>query len=80
MREIDYGKGETILLVEDDNALLELMSEMLKDLGYKVLKAGDGIEALEIDGEYLGLIDVMLSDVVMPSIGGFEVAPPAPSW
>jgi signal transduction histidine kinase/ActR/RegA family two-component response regulator len=74
VKKIDYGKGETILLVEDDGALLELTGEILKDLGYKVLKASDGIEALEVDGEYQGLIDVMLSDVVMPSISGFEVA------
>ena len=74
VQKVDYGQGETILLVEDDNALLELIGEILKDLGYKVLKASDGVEALEVEEQYQGFIDVMLSDVVMPSISGFEVA------
>ncbi|MEZ5669749.1 MAG: PAS domain S-box protein [Alphaproteobacteria bacterium] len=68
------GKGETILLVEDDADLLELTRETLTDLGYNVLTAGNGFEALEVDEEHDGAIDLVISDVVMPSMGGLELA------
>jgi two-component system cell cycle sensor histidine kinase/response regulator CckA len=73
--EQDYhGQGETILLVEDDPSLLDLVREMLGSLGYNVLTAGDGFEAIEIEAETDSKIDLLLSDVVMPTIGGFEAA------
>ena len=74
VEEIHHGKGETILLVEDDEAVLALTRDLLEDLGYTVLTAGTGLEALEIDEEHDGHIDLLLSDVVMPALGGFEVA------
>jgi signal transduction histidine kinase len=67
------GKGETILLVEDDDRVLELTRDVLQDLGYNVLAAGSGLEALEKDEDYVGCIELLLSDVVMPSLGGFEL-------
>ncbi len=67
------GKGETILLVEDDDRLLELTHEVLCDLGYTVFVAGNGLEALELDENLDRSIDLLLSDVVMPSLGGFEL-------
>jgi PAS domain S-box-containing protein len=67
------GRGETVLLVEDDIALLELVRGMLEALGYNVLAANDGSEALEIEMEHEGDIALMLSDVVMPVIGVFEL-------
>ncbi len=66
--------GETILLVEDDEQLLALTGGILEDLGYQVLSAGNGLDALEVDEEYEGTIDLLLTDVVMPSLGGFEIA------
>ena len=72
--EMHFGKGETILLVEDDESLLTLTQFTLEDLGYKVLKAENGIEALEVEEDHEGTIDVLLSDVIMPSMGGFEAA------
>jgi len=73
--ETDFrGKGETILLIEDDDALLELIRSMLDALGYHVLTACNGPDALEVEGDYDSEIDLILSDVVMPMIGGFEVA------
>jgi PAS domain S-box-containing protein len=69
-----YGQGETILLTEDDPALLEIVREMLDTLGYNVLTACDGFDALEVEGEYDGEIALLLSDVVMPNMGGFEAA------
>ncbi len=72
--EMHFGNGETILLVEDDESLLTLTQFTLEDLGYKVLMAGNGIEALEVEEDHEGTIDVLLSDVIMPSMGGFEAA------
>lgn len=72
--ETEYrGKGERILLVEDDDRLLELTHDVLRDLGYHVLTAGTGLEALEVDEQLDKPIDLLVSDVVMPSLGGFEL-------
>ena len=66
--------GETILLAEDDDALRRLTQLTLEELGYKVLAASDGIEALELEGEHDGPIHLLLSDIVMPALGGIELA------
>jgi two-component system cell cycle sensor histidine kinase/response regulator CckA len=68
------GHGETILLVEDDTALLALMKDTVSALGYNVLTADGGFTALEVESDYEGEIDLLLSDVIMPSITGPEVA------
>ena len=47
---------------------------MLESLGYNVLTASDGFEAMEVESEYEPAIDLLLSDVVMPNMGGFEAA------
>ncbi len=68
------GGGARVLLVENEQRLLEIMTELLISLGYKVTSAGDGAEALAAvkDGlEY----DILLTDVVMPGkMGGFDLA------
>lgn len=69
-----HGKGETVLIVEDDPALLDLGRDVLDSLGYNVLTACDGFAAMEIEAEHEEKIDLLLSDVVMPMMGGFEVA------
>lgn len=68
------SSGETILLVEDDAALRRLAHLTLEELGYNVLVATDGMDALEVEGEYDGQIHLLLSDVVMPVLGGIELA------
>jgi PAS domain S-box-containing protein len=68
------AQGETILLVEDDPALLKIVREILDTLGYNVLTAGDGFDALEVEADHDATIDLLLSDVVMPNMGGFEAA------
>lgn len=68
------GNGETILLAEDDDALRRFAQTTLEDLGYKVLAAANGFEALEIEADHDGAIDLLLSDVVMPELGGFELS------
>jgi CheY-like chemotaxis protein len=66
--------AETILLVEDTEALREMIDRVLAGLGFTVLMARDGIQALEISDAHPGHIDLLLSDVVMPGIGGPELA------
>jgi CheY-like chemotaxis protein len=65
---------ETILLVEDQDGIRDLVREFLQKLGYKVLNAADGNEALQIADEHKHQIDLLLTDVVMPNIGGRELA------
>jgi signal transduction histidine kinase/FixJ family two-component response regulator len=67
-------KGDgTILLVEDEHALRALAAESLKRLGYEVLSAGNGIEALAVAEQHLGGIDMVVTDIVMPRMSGPEL-------
>jgi two-component system cell cycle sensor histidine kinase/response regulator CckA len=65
---------ETILLVDDTDALREMIQRLLAGFGYHVMVARDGAQALEVSEKYHGQIDLLLSDVVMPGIGGPELA------
>jgi two-component system cell cycle sensor histidine kinase/response regulator CckA len=65
---------ETILVVEDEDIVREVATEMLVANGYQVLGAKDGCEALEICTRYPGPINLMLTDVVMPRVSGRELA------
>jgi signal transduction histidine kinase len=65
---------ETILLVEDVEALRQLVGEMLRGRGYTVLEADCGRAALEIADRHPGVIDLLLTDLVMPGITGRQVA------
>ena len=61
---------ETILLVEDEDRVRALVSNMLKKNGYKVLLASAGDQALEIAARHQGRIDLLLTDVMMPGLSG----------
>jgi PAS domain S-box-containing protein len=65
---------ETVLLVEDDDAVRALSREILTRQGYLVLVATNGLEALRLSEGYPGPIDILVTDVVMPHIGGVQVA------
>jgi PAS domain S-box-containing protein len=67
------GTG-TILLVEDEEALLTLTAERLTECGYTVLPARDGIQALEIVRSFSDPIHLLLTDVMMPRMGGLALA------
>jgi two-component system cell cycle sensor histidine kinase/response regulator CckA len=67
------GTG-TILLVEDEEALLDLAADRLKERGYAVLTARDGIDALEVARTFNGSIDLLLTDIMMPRMGGLALA------
>ncbi len=65
---------ETILLVEDEHTLREVIRRILTGAGYRVLAAASGPEALETAGGYNGSIDLLLSDVIMPQMPGPQLA------
>ena len=64
---------ETVLIVEDEASLRELMSGVLQTNGYKVLKAANGVEGLRVFREFQKPIHLVISDLVMPKIGGSEM-------
>lgn len=65
---------ETILLVEDENNLRRLARQYLENQGYKILEAEDGAAALQIVDGHKGVIDLLLTDVIMPGMNGRELA------
>jgi two-component system, cell cycle sensor histidine kinase and response regulator CckA len=65
---------ETILLVEDEEGVRQLASEILTACGYHVLDTGDPLQALEIGAAHQGKIDLLLTDVVMPGLRGPALA------
>jgi len=71
----DGGTGtETVLLVEDDENVRRLTARMLKARGYSVLQAGDGAQALEILEGFRDPVHLLLTDVVLPRMGGRQLA------
>ena len=64
---------ESILLVEDEADVRSLISGELVRLGYKVVEAGNGVEALRLAADAPGSIDLLISDVIMPKMGGQEL-------
>ena len=72
--ELPHGSA-TILVVEDDPAVREVTVEMLRELGYRVLAAADGAEALRVFGENDAKVDLLLADIVLTGgMKGHEVA------
>ncbi len=72
-RRLEQTGRATVLIVEDEAALRRLLSLSLERRGYKVLTAVDGADAIEIFGQHPGEIDLVVSDLVMPRVDGFEL-------
>jgi signal transduction histidine kinase/CheY-like chemotaxis protein len=67
------GRSETILVVEDEPDVRDLACEFLRVSGYSVLAANNGVEATEILSKHAGAVHLVLTDVVMPKMGGKEL-------
>jgi two-component system, cell cycle sensor histidine kinase and response regulator CckA len=65
---------ESILIVEDEQTVRNLVSSMLRQQGYNVVEASDGDEALRTVEQALSTIHLLITDLVMPRLGGFELA------
>jgi CheY-like chemotaxis protein len=74
-KEIEAPGGtETVLLVEDEEAVRSMVSKVLQNKGYRVLEASHGNEALEVCDKFEGPIHLMVTDVIMPQMSGRELA------
>jgi PAS domain S-box-containing protein len=69
--EVERGK-ETILLVDDEELVLDASAQLIKAIGYRVLKAKSGSEAIKVYKENKETIDLVILDVVMPEMSGGE--------
>ncbi len=68
--ELPNGKGELILVVDDETAILEITKTSLEDHNYTTLTASNGIEAISLYAEYKNTISIVLMDMIMPSMDG----------
>jgi CheY-like chemotaxis protein len=66
--------GETILLVEDEPAILKMTTRMLESLGYTVVTASTPGKAIRLAGEHPGRINLLMTDVIMPEMNGRDLA------
>jgi len=69
----DATRAETILVVEDEAGIRALVRKILRRQGYEVLEASNGDEALTVCGEHPGTLDLLITDVMMPQMGGREL-------
>jgi len=68
------GGSETVLIVEDEDSLRKLLQRTLQQHGYRILEAENGEDALRVSEAYVGSIDLLITDMVMPGMGGKETA------
>jgi CheY-like chemotaxis protein len=68
------GRGEIILLAEDEEALRESISTYLGLHGYRVLEASNGVQGANIASQHAGLIQVLITDIILPKLSGVELA------
>ena len=71
---VELGGSETVLIVEDDYGLRKLAQEVLRSYGYRVIVAENGEDALRVSQTHKGPIHLLLTDVVMPKMGGKKLA------
>jgi PAS domain S-box-containing protein len=71
---VPAGNGETILVVEDESSILELLETMLEQLGYTVLAEPSPMAALDLAKARKGRVDLLITDVIMPEMNGRDLA------
>jgi two-component system, cell cycle sensor histidine kinase and response regulator CckA len=69
-----FGRGEIVLVVEDEDGIREVARRILARRGYEVLTAASGADAVELARSHDGSIDLLITDVIMPRMMGKEVA------
>jgi CheY-like chemotaxis protein len=67
------SRGETILLAEDEAGVRKYTREILQRYGYIILEASNGVEALSVARDHPGQIHLLLTDIIMPTMGGVEL-------
>jgi CheY-like chemotaxis protein len=73
-KDVPLGGSETILLVEDEPAILDVAGTMLKNLGYTLLAAESPLDAVKLAAEHKDGIHLLMTDVVMPEMNGRDLA------
>jgi len=73
-RAVEQARPATVLVVDDEDIIRSLMKRTLEEAGYEVLLARNGREALDSLARHRGAVDLVLSDLVMPVMGGRELA------
>ncbi|HEY9248940.1 MAG TPA: PAS domain-containing protein [Rariglobus sp.] len=73
MIENQRGKGETVLLVDDERSIRDIAQQTLESFGYRVLVAGDGIEGIALYVRNSGTIGVVITDMLMPNCDGLSM-------
>jgi CheY-like chemotaxis protein len=71
---INLTSTKSVLLVDDEDGIRKLISSFFRKNGFQVLEAGNGVEALRICQGREGSVDLLISDVIMPEMGGWELA------
>jgi len=72
--EFHYGNGQTILLVDDDIYLRQSTRELLEEMNYRIIEAGDGSEAVHAFRQHQSEIALTIMDIVMPVMGGVQAS------
>ncbi len=72
-KQTEEGRGETILVVEDDENTLEAVCDILKTFNYRALPANSGMEALEVFERHRDKVALVISDMVMPGMSGAKL-------
>ncbi|MBI5831231.1 MAG: PAS domain S-box protein [Armatimonadetes bacterium] len=73
--DVEPSRGtETVLMVEDEQSVRTIASRLLQGLGYTVIEAASGMEALDLASRYEGPIHLLISDMVMPEMNGLALA------
>ncbi len=65
---------KTVLVVDDEELIRNLIARILSEEGYHVLTAGDGFEALQLLAQLVGSVDLLLTDLTMPGMSGEQLA------